>query len=597
MSSIRLYSDSTNDKEIERQVSQPQQSPNELSSLAKSVRDKIAHLLDSFHEELATNRIPIVVSVSGGCDSVALFHALVEWKDHLIQQEHGLQLDITVVHFHHRQRPTEADEDCKLVKELVEEHNRNSKEHEIRFRLEDWKSINDAETTETTTEGSSLSFSQDKARVWRRNKLLECAQDRLENLSNSNGSIPFGIVLTAHHDDDSYETVLIKLLRGVHLLNLHDKATISSIALLQDAATETQQPPNPPIYLVRPFVTDSQPLLHDTTATTNTLPGHSKDELIQYLVDRNLEWREDASNHDPNSKYLRNRVRNELIPLLQDLTEDSFRTKRIPALLEQSQELKDDLQPRVQEYLQSVVERDDSQSYFTILPFDSDDSSSSKLIRSQALYQWMSSCVADDGWNIPYESHQRVIQQLENFSDRTAWTLELGSGRSVKRIGNVLKLQHESDTTDPNSCWEWKPVKTNNTELESKDALRIQVPSTVLESLSSSSVQFVSTTLREAEVGSGSEPPEMPPAIRFSPPWRNSSIKLRAFLRGQKVPTHLRDDAQLLFLVPNEEQHIEARRLIAVRVRDAWIVDKEFYIEEKTIVSDNSIVLQLESRI
>jgi len=50
-------------------------------------------------------------------------------------------------------------------------------------------------------------------------------------LSNT---IPFRIISTAHLDDDSYETVLLKLLRGVQRLNLHDKATISDTALVED---------------------------------------------------------------------------------------------------------------------------------------------------------------------------------------------------------------------------------------------------------------------------------------------------------------------------------------------------------------------------
>jgi tRNA(Ile)-lysidine synthase len=42
-----------------------------------------------------------------------------------------------------------------------------------------------------------------------------------------------------------------------------------------------------------------------------------KKDIIDFLTSLNLEWREDKSN--ASDKYLRNRVRNELIPLLSDI--------------------------------------------------------------------------------------------------------------------------------------------------------------------------------------------------------------------------------------------------------------------------------------
>ncbi len=654
---------------------------NVLSEPANSVRDKVNCLLrmggnlerPSHCQQII---IPIVAAVSGGCDSVALFHALMEWNEQLRRnQQLGqeacqgsndsklmLQLDITVVHFHHRQRPIEADEDCRLVRELVESHNKdnNNKTRNVSFRLEDWKDrINNPEDA-SIIDNAGSSFSQDKARVWRRNRLRECAKQRLWSLrqhgiggqndanggsegiatasvdtDDENNNIPFGIVLTAHHDDDSYETVLIKLLRGVHLLNLHDRATIASIAPMKDnyenetngratrinATTRAQGEAQgrkakedekiPDIYLVRPFVTDSR------TIPNTIMSGHTKDDLVQYLVDRNIPWREDASNHDPNSKYLRNRVRNELIPLLKDLTDDSFRTKRIPALLEQSMELCEDLEPRVDKYLNTaVVEKNGS--FFTILPLNNscgnefqDEIENSRLVRSQALYQWMSTCIAQGENGVPatsvsslsrnsisYERLQRVVQQLDQYPDRRTWKLELGSGWIVQRVGDILRMAFEGDdkqsgskgndkddtsTIKTTSCrdWGWARVSIEEScrdgwRKEGINSLQIQVPSMVLESSSEKamSLEFFSTTLREAE---GIDKANTL-SLRFFPPWKNSSVKLRAFLRGQKVPAHLRDDTQLLFLM--EKTSCDRKRLVALCIRDAWIVDKEFDIDE-----------------
>ena len=82
-------------------------------------------------------------------------------------------------------------------------------------------------------------------------------------------------VATAHTRDDVAETVLMNLLKG--------SARPLGIAERRDP-------------LVRPLL----PFTHQ--------------ELIGYLRARGLPWREDASNADP--RYLRNRVRHRLVPLL-----------------------------------------------------------------------------------------------------------------------------------------------------------------------------------------------------------------------------------------------------------------------------------------
>ncbi len=638
---------------------------NELSEPAKHIRDKVMSLLwrDTNNLERRNdcehiNTIPIVAGVSGGCDSVALFHALMEWNKQLLtgQQcnttDQDIRLDITVVHFHHRQRRIEADEDYKFVRQLVEMYNKDTtnKFTNVSFRLEDWKDHIIDPQVEAIKDSTASGFSQDKARDWRRNKLRECAMERLKSLrqyeyesagataeDQIKNTIPFGIVLTAHHDDDSYETVLIKLLRGVHLLNLHDRAIISSIAPMNesvknDANIDTanegvhstpqgkaqehrnakkEEETKAEIYLVRPFVTDSK------TIPNTSMPGHTKDDLIQYLVNRNLSWREDSSNHDPNTKYLRNRVRNELIPLLKDLTDDSFRKKRIPALLEQSMEISEDVEDRVATYLEKVVDNTED-SLFAILPLNDScdttpESGTTGLVRSQALYQWMSEYVArkenDNGapssssslaHTISYETLQRVVQQLDLYPERRRWKLELGSGWMVERVGDFLRMIFEDIDQYANSETNRKVPYTSSRETSlyqdwswsqsygekgnaGENSLQIQIPSTMLElsSEKSSSLTFASTTLREEEAADQANTV----SLRILPPWRNSPIKLRAFLRGQKVPQHLRDDTELLFLVQNTNEPVSVdqeecpRRLVAMYVGEKWIIDKEFCME------------------
>ena len=87
-------------------------------------------------------------------------------------------------------------------------------------------------------------------------------------------------VVLAHHADDQAETVLMRLLRGSGMTGLSGMSYRNA----------------------RGYV---RPLL-----------DISRYEIERYLRSRGLEWREDASNSD--TIYLRNRIRHQLLPLLEE---------------------------------------------------------------------------------------------------------------------------------------------------------------------------------------------------------------------------------------------------------------------------------------
>jgi tRNA(Ile)-lysidine synthase len=87
-----------------------------------------------------------------------------------------------------------------------------------------------------------------------------------------------GRVATGHTRDDQAETVLLRLLRGSGLAGLAGILPVTSAGV------------------VRPLI------------------DVKRAEVLQYLGDRNIPWREDSSNRD--LKFARNRVRHELIPQL-----------------------------------------------------------------------------------------------------------------------------------------------------------------------------------------------------------------------------------------------------------------------------------------
>ena len=98
----------------------------------------------------------------------------------------------------------------------------------------------------------------------------------------------FDYLITAHHADDSLETFFINLSRGTGLSGL------------TGIPEHTSQ-------VIRPL-----------------LPFNKKD-ILDYASEKKLAWREDQSNEE--TKYLRNKIRKKLVPVLKELTpafQDSF---------------------------------------------------------------------------------------------------------------------------------------------------------------------------------------------------------------------------------------------------------------------------------
>lgn len=90
----------------------------------------------------------------------------------------------------------------------------------------------------------------------------------------------FDYILTAHHADDNLETFLINLSRGTGLEGL------TGIPEQNDR-------------VIRPLLAFSQ------------------EEMEEYAKLNNIQWREDSSN--ASDKYLRNKIRHHLVPMLKDL--------------------------------------------------------------------------------------------------------------------------------------------------------------------------------------------------------------------------------------------------------------------------------------
>ncbi|WP_278035485.1 tRNA lysidine(34) synthetase TilS [Flavobacterium nitratireducens] len=152
----------------------------------------------------------------------------------------------------------------------------------------------------------------------------------------------YDYIVTAHHADDNIETFLINLSRGTGLEGL------VGIPAQNDK-------------IIRPLLV------------------FSSEEIQEYAKQNHIQWREDSSN--ASDKYLRNKIRHHLVPLLKELNPkflESF--QKTQTYLQESQELVEDAAVMV--YQQVAKEEDD------IIVFNLE-----QLLRlpnyKSYLYQWL----------------------------------------------------------------------------------------------------------------------------------------------------------------------------------------------------------------
>ncbi|ABX09708.1 tRNA lysidine(34) synthetase TilS [Prochlorococcus marinus] len=144
--------------------------------------------------------------------------------------------------------------------------------------------------------------SEQAARNWR----YECLTAHAQLLSQQNQSSPCHYVLTGHTSTDRAETLLLNLSRGTHL---------SGLGSLKSSRTLSGQ-----IKLVRPLLI------------------FSREDTAQICKEMDLPVWLDPSNS--NMRISRNRIREEVIPVLETLHPGS--TRRIASLAERLGSLKDD---------------------------------------------------------------------------------------------------------------------------------------------------------------------------------------------------------------------------------------------------------------
>ena len=205
-------------------------------------------------------------AVSGGADSVALLRVLLELRGEL-----GIVL--SVLHFNHKIRGADADEDERFVAALAAEHH-------LEFHHS---------SADVPSYAAEHKLSLETAGREARYQFFEAFFERRT----------FDLVATGHTMDDQAETVLMRVLRGAGTRGL---GGIFPSKAVEDCEGR----------LIGQIV---RPLL----AVRRTA-------VRSYLQSLGQSWREDATNRD--LQYTRNRIRHGLVPLI----ETRFQPTVVPAL-------------------------------------------------------------------------------------------------------------------------------------------------------------------------------------------------------------------------------------------------------------------------
>ncbi|MCB2154617.1 tRNA lysidine(34) synthetase TilS [bacterium] len=197
----------------------------------------------------------VVAGISGGPDSVYLLLNLME-----AAAEQGWQ--VHAVHVHHHQRGAEADADAEFVRLLAGELG-------VPCAVLD---IHPDQISGVESEGDSLE-----------GRLREA---RLSLLRAQAAALGADAIALGHHAGDLAESFLLMALRGSGPTGL---GSLREARFLEDDG----------IWLIRPLL------------------SLSRADIEAELRERGQDWREDSSNRDP--KFRRNRLRMEVMPLLQDI--------------------------------------------------------------------------------------------------------------------------------------------------------------------------------------------------------------------------------------------------------------------------------------
>jgi tRNA(Ile)-lysidine synthase len=223
------------------------------------LRNRFLSYIES--NRLFTKNDRLLIALSGGLDSVVLVHLC-----------HSAGFSFAIAHCNFGLRAAESDGDALFAQQLA-----------VHLAVPYFEKKFDTKAYAADHKLSIQEAARDLRYAWFRELLHQQwnaeTSSKAPHFQNPQ-NLPQTFLLTAHHADDSIETLLINFFKGTGIAGLHGI-----------------RPKNGNIV---------RPLLFAHRAT-----------LEDYAREQGLQWREDSSNADP--KYTRNAIRNELLPVLEKI--------------------------------------------------------------------------------------------------------------------------------------------------------------------------------------------------------------------------------------------------------------------------------------
>lgn len=317
---------------------------------------------------------PVIVAVSGGVDSIVLFDLLTH-----LPQEYKPKL--VIAHINHHLRG-ESDEEEAFIRHLANQS-------QTPLHVYQWHQDNHPKTG-----------IEKAARDVRYEFFSEVAEK--ENSS---------CVLTAHHQDDQVETILMRWVRGGALEEL------TGIPEMRKSGKTTI------LRLLLPF---------------------SKQEIIRHAEENGLEWREDESN--ATLDYSRNRFRNRILPLLKE--ENQAIDKHILSFSNDIGEMLELLAPIIRKEREKTIELTEEEIKIRIPDFMSLKRSMRKRVLKDAFLKWN----ASESYIIKQTHLDLLINWLENGAPHSSF--DLPDDFMAERIYNQCVIKQKQKRENQPSALE-----------------------------------------------------------------------------------------------------------------------------------------------
>lgn len=239
-------------------------------------------------QRLFTPADKIVLAVSGGKDSVVLFDLFREAK-----------FNFMVAHCNFQLRGKDSDQDAQFVKQLCVNHG-------ISFRATAFQTQQFAKTHRLSIE-------------------MAARQLRYEWFEQIRHELDYQYIATAHHLNDSIETILLNLTKGTGISGLR------GILPKKDR-------------IIRPLL------------------FAARADIENYAAEKQLGWREDSSN--ASNDYQRNLLRNEVVPLLKRINPSLEHT--FARNIERLQAIESDFQKNLSYFKKAVCIEENGTLYLKI---------------------------------------------------------------------------------------------------------------------------------------------------------------------------------------------------------------------------------------